>query len=337
MSLLARLHSCVGRFFFSALHAGVGDGAFVAGRPLVMSQPLICPGHSRPVAAIEFSEETADGVFLISACHDKTAMLRSGETGDWIGTFEGHKGAVWGAALNRPATHAVTCSADFSAKVWDAITGDELHTLPHKHIVRCAGWSPDSTCFVTGGKEKQLRLFDLMGGAPSEPQLLQGHTACVKVVRYLNDKNSILSAGEDKTMRIWDVRTGGTVRQLDFGGHINSVELTADGSLMTVAAGTEVSFWDVSSWQCLQRFNLGVIEANGFGVNSVSLHPNKTTFVAGGGNFWVYQHDIRTGEELACNKGHHGPIYGVRFTPDGKVCFCRTVHLTAPRIGHAAG
>lgn len=24
------------------------------------------------------------------------------------------------------------------------------------------------------------------------------------------------------------------------------------------------------------------------------------------------------GEELLCNKGHHGPVYGTRFAPDGK-------------------
>ena len=58
---------------------------------------------------------------------------------------------MWSNKLNDTGLRAVTGSADFSARVWDALTGLELHQFPHKHIVRTVDFAHRSNRIVTGG------------------------------------------------------------------------------------------------------------------------------------------------------------------------------------------
>ena len=79
--------------------------------------PLVAPGHTRPVTHLSFSSLQDDGTYvLISSCKDGNPMLREW-TGDWIGTFIGHKGAVWSSKLSPDTSRAASGSADFTAYV----------------------------------------------------------------------------------------------------------------------------------------------------------------------------------------------------------------------------
>jgi serine-threonine kinase receptor-associated protein len=245
------------------------------------------------VVGLQYSTVTTDGTFLLSACHDKTAMLRDGETGDWIGTFEGHNGAVWWASLNKSATRAATASGDFSAKVWDAVTGDDLQTFKHNHIVRTIDWLPGDRQIATAGKEKIVRIFDLQR-PDAEPLVMTGHEQLVRVLLATDEPTGqqLLTGSDDKSLRTWDVRTLAETRRIDFDGPVNSVEVSADGSVLTVAAGSTVHFLERSTLRLLKKHALPVVE----GVNSAALSPDGKSFVAGGCNFWVYLHDFETGQ-----------------------------------------
>ncbi|XP_068212396.1 serine-threonine kinase receptor-associated protein [Palaemon carinicauda] len=274
--------------------------------------PLTCSGHTRPVVHLAFSQLCPDGYFLISASKDGKPMLRQGNTGDWIGTFEGHKGAVWGVALNSDASRAATAAADFSAKIWDAVAGEEMQTFNHAHIVKSVDFSPDSTELLTGSNEKLLKIFNL-GKPEAEPQVFSGHTGGLKHVLFMNQGKQMLSCAEDKTVRCWDKASGQEIRKLEVAHNPTSMELAADGQILTLTYGSKVAFLNPETLEVQKEMTVPTT------VYSASLHPGRTFFICGGEDFKMYKFDYNTTEEIESFKGHFGPVHCVRFSPDGEL------------------
>ncbi|KAF2003980.1 serine/threonine kinase receptor associated protein-like protein [Amniculicola lignicola CBS 123094] len=299
--------------------------------------PLTCHGHSRPVPHIHFSSIVEeDQYYLISACKDKNPMLRNGTTGDWIGTFLGHNGAVWQSRLSTDATLAATASADFSAKVWDTHTGEALHTLQHNHIVRAVAFpnQPRPQILATGGMEKKLRIFDLSRGSSASSPINDSssaapamsyeigagvHTGTIKSIVWTADPNILVTASEDKKIRWWDLRTQSTVGEYTVEGVVGTCEMdntSADG-ILNVASGHSVYFFNSTAPGTLIKSIKTPYE-----IASVALHSGQRKFVTGGSSqndTWVRVWDFDEEKELETNKGHHGPIWSVSFSPDGKL------------------
>ncbi|EKX48587.1 hypothetical protein GUITHDRAFT_86025 [Guillardia theta CCMP2712] len=290
--------------------------------------PLVCPGHTRGVVQVSFSHPTPDGVFLISACLDGKPMLRRGDTGDWVGTFEGHKGAVWSARLDRPALRAATGSADFSARLWDALTGDQLHDFNCGHVVKSVDFSPDSHQLLCSGKFKKLKVFDLEKLAPVAE--LEGHTVGVKSALFLPCGTKAISGGEDKTLRVWDLKSNTQIKTVEVQKEITSMQLSYDGEIVTVTAGTQVHFWGTKELDMIKSLDCPIVNPTLGGsakvkdITSASLSPDRRRFIAGGPadqawpDPWVHVFNFENGEEIECNKGHHGHVWDVAFAPDGE-------------------
>jgi len=118
-----------------------------------------------------------------------------------------------------------------TASIFDAANGTLLyqHNLPV--FARCVAVSPDGRQYAVGGGE--ARSAGASGGPIYSPDKreyavvciaaqpdyreegrLEGHTAAVFQLAYLTD-GQMVSSGDDKTLRIWDVKNGKTIWQAE--------------------------------------------------------------------------------------------------------------------------
>jgi len=292
--------------------------------------PLTCSGHTRPVVDLAFSPVTEDGFFLISACKDGKPILRNGMTGDWIGTFEGHKGAVWGATIDNAALRCATGAADFSAKTWNAETGDELRTYAHPHIVKAVDFSGDAQRLLTGCNDKVVRCWDVEKGDEAVV-VMKGHTGAIKKAIFDRTEQVCISGGDDKSIRVWDIRTGDEVKAVNLSAAVTSMELSRDGATLTTTHGSTVTFWNPKT---MEKRSEKKMDAP---VYTASLHPDGKSYVWGGLDNMLHVVNCETSEQVEEYKGHFGPVHCVRYSPDGEIYASGsedgTVRLWQTRVG----
>lgn len=244
-------------------------------------------------------------------------MLREW-TGDWVGTFLGHKGAVWSTKLSLDGSRAASGSADFTAKIWDAYSGHCLHSFPHNHIVRSVALSPPALRLLTGGQEKLVRIFDLARPDAEPVSLRDGpfsHEGTVKSVVWVDEYTGV-SASEDCRIKWWDLRSRQLTTTLTFPNPITSMELSLQTQRLVVTSGNTVAFIPALP---NNRHNMHSLDLP-YKPSSATIHPIlQDRFVTGSiSDEWVRVHGL-DGEEREVLKGHHGPVHCVEFSPDGEI------------------
>jgi serine-threonine kinase receptor-associated protein len=195
---------------------------------------------------------------------------------------------------------------------------------------------------ATGGAEKKLRIFDLSRGGsssngsspplpptggeqrpePTSYEIGPGvHGGTIKSIVWNQDYNIVTTAAEDRKIRWWDLRSRHPVLEYGVDGTIGSCELNSlavrsnDPGILTVAAGKTVYLFDgTQPGRLLKKVDFG------YEVASAAVNSESGRLVTGSANdTWARVYDLHTNEELEVQKGHHGPIWSISFSPDGKL------------------
>ncbi|MCA9136486.1 MAG: hypothetical protein KDB00_07000 [Planctomycetales bacterium] len=103
---------------------------------------------------------------------------------------------------------------DFSATIWDAVTGAEMIQLGgNRETVSIVGFSPDSNRVITGYENGSAILWDAATGV--EALSIKGHSNVITCVAFSQDGRQVATGSEDKTVKVWDTLSGKEVHSLD--------------------------------------------------------------------------------------------------------------------------
>jgi WD40 repeat protein len=111
------------------------------------------------------------------------------------------KGLVRHACWGPDGTTVATASADGLGAVWDARTGDRLHTLPHGSPVNWVAYHPQGDKLVTAAEDGSVRLWDAATGKLLDWPFPAG--AAVDYVAFSGDGTRLVTAARDDTVRVW--------------------------------------------------------------------------------------------------------------------------------------
>ncbi|PSS04567.1 Transducin beta-like protein [Actinidia chinensis var. chinensis] len=164
-------------------------------------------GDSEPVTALALSP---NDTFLFSSSHSRQIRVWDISSLKCLRSWKGHEGPVMAMACDASGGLLATAGADRKVLVWDVDGGFCTHFFKgHKGVVTNIMFHPDPNRLIlfSGSDDTTVRVWDL--GTKRCIATLEKHFSTVTSLSVSEDGWTLLSAGRDKVVNLWDLHDYG--------------------------------------------------------------------------------------------------------------------------------
>jgi WD40 repeat protein/tRNA A-37 threonylcarbamoyl transferase component Bud32 len=284
-------------------------------------------------------------------------------------TYHGHSASVLTVAWPPDDLRIASASHDHTVQVWDALTGNTIHTLKHRSLVNAVAWSPDGQFIASAGFSGTVHIWEAVSGV--NLQIYYGHTGTmggsVNTLAWSPDGKYIASASNDHTVQVWDHNTGLNI--YTYHGHagwfsrVRAMAWSPDNKYIASASNNRtvqvwqdqtgsrdditrnptsndksVQVWDASTGQCVFTYN-----KHHDWVTSVAWSPDGRLIASGSADKTIQVWDASFSQKNSLEyksliyTGHNGEVTSVAWSPDGKYIASGSSDMTLQVWNAASG
>ena len=247
---------------------------------------------------------------------DWALRLWNAADGTLVRTFTGHRQFAHCVGFSRDGKRVVSGGWDCTVRVWDAETGALLRTLEgHKDPIRAVRFASGSRIVSSSvAGESQVRIWDVARPPGSElVETFAVHRGGVSDVAISPDGNRALTAGAERTVRLWDLDAHKELSKVS--GHAGEVIGlgVVPGGKLAVSGGRDGT---LRVWDLAESRETKVLDVQAEPGSCFALSPDGTHALVGHEDGSLKLWDLARGTSQAL-VGHKGRVGAVAFLPKG--------------------
>lgn len=288
--------------------------------------------------------------------------LRSGKR---MATLKGHRTDV--EAVQFSPTGSVLASAssgsalnNWEIKLWDIKNQREKRTIKGSSgfiYITSLCFSPDGTTIAAAlGIPGEVKLWDVQSGR--EKVTLKGHKGIIRSVNFSPDGFTLVSGGEKKKVKIWNVQPQkGTILlpKVEFIVSTPSYSISPEGDTFAIHGNQYgIDLWDVKTgdlrktlpqplgwtnamcfrpdgqvlatattkkinlWEIHSGTVIRTLETGIEKTHSIRFSRDGQTIAITDGGKAIQLWDVNSGQRKSMLNGHKSPVQSIHFSPDGR-------------------
>jgi WD40 repeat protein len=324
--------------------------------------------HAGPARRAVF---TPKGDQVISGGDDKVIRVWNAADGKEVKAIANAEGTVTQLGISVDGTRLASAGSDKSIKVWTLADGKAIATLPISGPAQALAFSPNGqrvAVALSEGKDNPVRVYDVALGR--EVQMFADHTAAVQSLAFQPDNRTLvtgaldktarildvaaltalpvhpagpvylqltntgaqlLTAGADKTVKLWDVAKSAVIKSFGpLADPIKAIAFSKDYTQIAAAAGKLVKVWNIADGKEIATLT------HPLDVLSVAFNQDKTRIATGAADKQARLWEVATGRELQFF-AQADPVEAVSMTAAGVVVSAggKQIQLDTPAIVRA--